>query len=80
MRGRMVGGAPCVPGDSVRRVTFEDQTIPIPRASTPNWLQCVTNGPPAGWNALGITAAAAALALAVTADGATLIALGWITR
>lgn len=76
----MLGGVPYVPGDYPRSVTFEDQTIQIPRASTPNWLQRVTNGPPAGWNSLGILPVIAVGALGLIADGGTMFLIAWLTR
>jgi hypothetical protein len=75
---------PYVPGPGVRSVTGNGQKVvtrqyecPNPGPGTHRRSRPVTITPPTDWNTHGILAVIAVLALALIADGATLMLIAW---
>lgn len=78
----MVGGVPYVPGHVVRRVTNEDHSYGSPRAyiSHPGISSRTVKIGRMNWTLHGLAAVIAVGALALIADGGTLLLIAWIIR
>jgi hypothetical protein len=72
----MRAGVVVVPGSLERRVTNEDQTLPTPRAETPNRSLRVAID---RLGTHGLAAVIVVLALSVIADGGILMLIAWLS-
>jgi hypothetical protein len=72
-----------VPGEDTRWVANGDHSSPEPRGYIPDYgirSHRVTIDPPVDWLGRGLLAVIAVGALALIADGGTLLLIAWLTR